>query len=59
MLLLFLILFTSICLTYALIKKRFIFLTFPVVALIILMIVKIILVPLPLKETFQFIFDLR
>ena len=57
--LLFLILFTIFCLSYALIKKRFIALTFPVVALIIFMIVKVVLVPLPFKETIQFIFDLR
>lgn len=57
--LLFFILFTICCLIYALIKKRFIALTFPVVALVILMIVKVLLVPLPLMETLQFIFDLR
>ena len=55
----FFIVFTICCLAYALIKKRFIALTFPVAALVILMIVKVVLVPLPLKETFQFIFDLR
>lgn len=52
-------LFTICCLAYALIKKRFIALTFPVVALVVLMVVKVILVPLPLMETIQFIFDLR
>ena len=57
--LLFFILFTIFCLTYALIKKRFIALTFPVVALILLMIVKVVMVPLPLMETLQFIFDLK
>ena len=57
--LLFIILFSICCLAYGLIKKRFIALTFPVIGLIMLMVVKVILVPLPLKETLLFIFDLR
>ena len=54
-----LVLFTIFCLAYALVKKRFIALTFPVGALIVLVIVKVVMIPLPLMETIQFIFDLR
>lgn len=57
--LLFFIVFTIGCLAVALIKKRFILLTFPVMALMMLMLVKVVLVPLPLMETLQFIFNLR
>ena len=55
----FFVLLAVASLTYALAKKRFIFLTIPVAAMILYMAVKIIMVPLPLGETLQFIFGLR
>lgn len=55
----FFVLLAVASLTYALVKKRFIFLTVPVVAMILYMAVKIIMVPLPLGETLKFIFGLR
>lgn len=55
----FFVLLAVASLTYALIKKRFIFLTIPVVAMILYMAVKIVMVPLPLSETLKFIFGLR
>ena len=55
----FFVLLAVTSLAYALIKKRFIFLTIPVAAMILYMAVKIIMVPLPLGETLKFIFGLR
>jgi len=55
----FFVLLAVACLTYALVKKRFIFLTVPVIAMVFYMVVKIIMVPLPLGETLTFIFGLR
>ena len=55
----FFILLALACLTYALIKKRFIFLTVPVIAMVFYMVVKVVMVPLPLGETLKFIFGLR
>lgn len=55
----FFILLTLASLTYALVKKRFIFLTVPIIAMAFYMVVKVIMVPLPLGETLKFIFGLR
>ena len=55
----FFVLLTLACLTYALVKKRLIFLTVPVIAMVFYMVVKVIMVPLPLGETLKFIFGLR
>ena len=55
----FFVLLALASLTYALIKKRFIFLTVPVIAMVFYMVVKVIMVPLPLGETLKFIFGLR
>ncbi|WP_391371337.1 hypothetical protein [Lysinibacillus sp. KU-BSD001] len=55
----FFMLLTIACLTYALVKKRFIFLTVPVAAMMLYMVIKVVMVPLPLGETLKFIFGLR
>ena len=55
----FFMLLTIDCLTYALVKKRFIFLTVPVAAMMLYMVIKVVMVPLPLGETLKFIFGLR
>ena len=46
-------------LIYALISKKFIYLTVPIAVMLIYIAVKIVMVPLPLGETLQFIFGLR
>jgi hypothetical protein len=55
----FFIVLTLASLIYALVSKKFIYLTIPVATMIIYIAVKIVLVPLPLGETLQFIFGLR
>lgn len=53
------ILFAIGCLTYALIKKKFIWLGAPILLMVIYVVIEIIMVPLPLGETLSFIFNLR
>ncbi len=55
----FFIFLTIVCLAYALIKKRFIFLLAPLAALFLFIVIQILMVPLPLGETLRFIFSLR
>jgi len=50
---------TIACLTYALVKKRFIWLLAPIALMVVYVVVEIIMVPLPLGETLTFIFNLR
>ena len=50
---------TLASLIYALVRKKFIYLTVPIAAMLIYIAVKIVMVPLPLGETLQFIFGLR
>lgn len=53
------IVLTLVSLIYALVSKRFIYLTVPVVSMLIYIAIKIVMVPLPLGETLEFIFGLR
>lgn len=50
---------TLVSLIYALVSKKFIYLTVPVASMFIYIAIKIVLVPLPLGETLKFIFGLR
>lgn len=53
------LLFTIACLTYALVKKKFLWLLAPIGVMFAYIVVQILLVPLPLGETLTFIFNLR
>lgn len=53
------IIFTIACLTYALVKKRFIFLLVPIAAIMLYVAFEIVMVPMPLADTLKFIFSLR
>lgn len=55
----FFIIVTLASLIYALVSKKFIYLTVPVAAMMIYIAVKIVMVPMPLGETLKFIFGLR